>query len=320
MQYRKLGKSDLQVSEISCGAWELGGGGDLGTEDQSQVDQVVGTALDLGINLFDTAEGYGNGRSERMLGRALRGRRDEALIATKFRDFETWTVSLITERLEESLERLGTDFVDLYQAHWPKREMTARDGEVLCEAFAGLRERGLVRYAGVSNFRIEHLRLLPEEGLDLIVSNQVPYNLLKRQQDNAAVEALCLERSISFLAYSPLATGLLCGKYSSETRPPADWQVNRKLTDEAFYPHTAKVLDTLNRVAGECGRNAADVALQWILQRPVMASVIVGTRKEKHLRANAQAAGKELSAAHLQELDRASGAFEEARNALAQAD
>jgi len=171
MEYRRLGNSDLEVSVITLGCWEFGNTPGFATADQAEVDAVVHAALEAGVNLFDTAQVYSDGRSEELLGRALRGRREKALIATKFLDFRTWTRDEILDRLKASLGRLDTDYVDLYQMHWPLAQMTPRAVEVMAQAFEEILRTGLARAVGVSNFRLEHLSLLSEATADRLASN-----------------------------------------------------------------------------------------------------------------------------------------------------
>lgn len=308
MEYRALGSGSLRVSALAVGAWELGGRGPLATDDPQQIDAVVGAALDAGINLFDTAELYGLGRSEEALGRALHGRRDRALIATKFRDFDRWDRDDILARLEASLRRLQTDRVDLYQIHWPKRDMTAADLETFTEAFAEAKRRGLIVEAGVSNFRLEHLRDAPREFLDLVVSNQIPYSLLTAYDDVDALAAFCRAHGIAFLAYGPLAQGWLAGKVAPDRRPTDGPLADSRWARE-LWPAVSPLLAELHDVAGACAASVAETALMWLLGRENLASAIVGSTRPEHVRANLGAVGRRLDPDLAARLDRAAAAF-----------
>ena len=312
MEYRRLGTSELEVSVLSVGAWEFGNP-QLGfvTGDQGAVDAVVGAALDAGINLFDTAQVYSDGRSEEMLGKALAGKRDEALIATKFLDSGNWDKGDILARLKASLTRLGTDHVDLYQMHWPRNDMDAADIEVMRDAFVEARQQGLAREVGISNFRMKDLALLPPEASELLVSNQVPYSLLWRFYDIEGAAEFCRSRGISFLPYCPLAQGLLTGRFSMDHRPDQGPLASAKWMRDEVYPRAMAVVDEVKRVAGEIGCAPAQVALRWLLEREVVASVIVGTTNMEHFESNLDALECALPAELSAHLDRASLDFQE---------
>jgi aryl-alcohol dehydrogenase-like predicted oxidoreductase len=307
LEYAMLG-GRLRASVIALGGWELGGGG--GTTDQQVVDRIVGAALDAGITLIDTAQLYGSGRSESMIGRALRGRRARALIATKFRDFERWDKDDMLSRLKVSLQRLETDHVDIYQMHWPKKEMTPADGEAMTEGFTEAIRQGLTRYVGVSNFRVNHLRMVPAEGLKLIVANQIPYSLLWRTYDAEDTTSLCAQHGISLLAYSPLALGMLTGAYSTAHRPGPGPLQESVWTRKGIFEEAMIVVDRLSFVSEKCGRTPAQVALRWMLDRTPPVYPIIGTTKLTHLKNNLGALGWQLDAAEAEGLDRVSLDFQ----------
>jgi len=312
MKYRKLGTSELEVSVLSVGAWEFGNPQPgFVTGDQVAVDAVVGAALDAGINLFDTAQVYSNGRSEEMLGKALAGRRDEVLIATKFLDSDNWDKDDILRRLKASLTRLGTHYVDLYQMHWPRNDMDAADVEIMLDAFGEARQQGLAREVGISNFRMSDLALLPPDATELLVSNQVPYSLLWRFYDIEGAAEFCRSRGISFLPYCPLAQGLLTGRFTMDHRPEEGPLANSKWMRDDVYPRAMAVVDEVKRVADQMGCAPAQVALRWLLEREVVASIIVGTTKVQHLESNLKALECALPAEISAHLDRASLHFQE---------
>ena len=304
MEHRTL-RNGMVLSAMALGAWELGGGGPGATADQAVADEIVRIALDAGITLFDTAPGYGNGRSETMLGRALGARRSGVLVATKFRDLAHWDKDAILDGLRASLARLNTDHVDLFQMHWPKKDMTAGDAAVMTDAFAAAVRQGLARAVGVSNFRLEHLRLLPPEALSLIVTNQMPCSLLNRSCESEGIAAFCAGHGIALLAYSPLESGLLSGAYGLDKRPVSGPLMGSKWIAEPAYARAMRLVDTLRDVSAECGRTPSQVALRWTMDRPAMASVLVGTTKPSNLLNNLGALGWPLDASLAARLDAA---------------
>ena len=305
MEYRSLGAHGPKVSAIALGSASFGGTSEYATRDQKTVDAVVGVALDAGVNLFDTAALYSGGRSEEMLGEALRGKRHKALIATKYREFGPWTKEDILARLRESLKRLATDHIDLFQMHWPKNDMTTEDADIMADAFEQAIRDGLTRFVGVSNFRINHLRLLSKRARTLLVSNQVPYNLLDRFYDTEGATEFCARHGISYIAYSPSAHGMLSGAYGPENRPTSGPLAESPWTHADVYPETVKVIEEVMAVARECHRPPVQVALQWVISRKIVASAIVGTRNVEHLTQDLGALEWKLDPALARRLDRA---------------
>lgn len=302
MEYRPL-RNGMSVSAIALGAWELGGGGDGATTDQALVDRIVSLALDSGINLFDTAAGYGGGRSEKMLGLALRARRSEALIATKYRNVDRWDRREILDALRASLDRIGVDRIDLFQMHWPLKVMTAEAAAVMADAFADAISLGLTRAVGVSNFRLHHLRLLPKSALDLIVTNQMPCSLLSRDCEKEGITGFCADHGIALLAYSPLESGLLSGAYTLDKRPTSGPLMSSKWIAPEAYLRAMKTVDALRDVSARCGRTPSQAALRWLMDRRGLASVIVGTTKPANLLNNLGALGWQLDPSDVARLD-----------------
>jgi len=273
------------------GCWALGGGYTWG--DQEEVDSVatVHTALELGINCFDTAEFYGGGRSEEVLGKALEGRRESAVIATK-----VWVDNMdpegIVRACEGSLKRLRTDYIDLYLIHWPNREVAT---EQTLEAMLSLERSGKVRSVGVCNFGVKDL----EDAFTVTrpVVDQLPYSLLFRAVEYEILEA-CQQHEVPVLAYSALAQGLLTGKFAD----PADVDDERArirfyskdrpgtVHEEAGYEK--QVFQALSRIRSICktaGVSMAHTAILWLLQRPGVRAVLVGARKPDQVRRNVEA-------------------------------
>jgi myo-inositol catabolism protein IolS len=291
MNYTTLRNKDIRISQMILGCWALGGGYTWG--DQEEVDSVatVHTALELGINCFDTAEFYGGGRSEEVLGKALEGRRESAVIATK-----VWVDNMdpegIVRACEGSLKRLRTDYIDLYLIHWPNREVAT---EQTLKAMLSLERSGKVRSVGVCNFGVKDL----ENAFTVTrpVVDQLPYSLLFRAVEYEILEA-CQQHDVPVLAYSALAQGLLTGKFAD----PADVDDERArirfyskdrpgtVHEEAGYEK--QVFQALSRIRSICttaGVSMAHTAILWLLQRPGVRAVLVGARKPDQVRRNVEA-------------------------------
>src|SRR5579864_4216659 len=315
MDYRHLGQSGLKVSEIAYGNWITHG---------SQVEEeaaaaCVRAALEEGITTFDTADGYASGRAEEVLGRALHGVRRESIeIFTKV----YWPTGdgpndrglsrkHITESLHASLRRLGTDYVDLYQAHRYDHETPI---EETMRAFDDLVRQGKVLYVGVSEWRAEEiaaaLRAADELGLDRIVSNQPQYNMLWRVIE-AEVVPLCQKEGLGQIVWSPIAQGVLTGKYAPGAAPPDHSRatdatgsrfIRRLLTDEVLT-----AVQQLRPLAEEAGLSMAQLAVAWTLQNPNVSAAIVGATRPEQVRENAAAAGVRLDAGLMSRLDEVLG-------------
>ena len=312
MRYRKLGSSDLEVSEISLGSWLTFAG-------QIELDQVRATtdaAFDAGINFFDTANVYGRGAAESAWGEILSGRpRDSYVLATKVwgqmsddADDRGLSAEQIAKQIDASLERLRTDYVDLYQAHRFDPDVPI---EETIEAFQQVVASGKARYLGFSEWTPEQIRTAIDiAGPELFVSSQPQYSMLW-QAPEAEVFGLCAENGISQIVWSPLAQGLLTGKYRAGEPPPPD---SRRAHAEAgvFMERILNdawlaAVDRLRPVADGAGLTLAELALAWVLRRPELASAIIGASKPEQVHANAKASGTELSADTLAAADEALG-------------
>lgn len=289
METRQLGSSDLQLTVIGLGCWLMGKSEWHAVDDAASV-RAIHAALDAGINWLDTAEVYGKGHSEEIIGRVLAERgRDDLLIATK-----VWAGNLSRENvpaaLEGSLRRLGTDYVDLYQIHRPNRNIPLSE---TMEALVKLQEQGKVRYLGVSNFSVAQMQEALQYGP--IVSSQPAYSLFFRYIEKREVP-FCLEHNIGIIPYSPLAQGLLTGKFSPDWRPPDDdnRRFNR-LFMEPTYSVALEQVEKLRQIGDKYGKTPAQVALRWLLQQPGVTSVIAGAREASHVADNVGAAGWELA-------------------------
>ncbi len=317
MQYRQLGRSGLFVSSMTLGTMTFGGQGGFGKVGSTDVDgakRQVDMCLDAGINLFDTANIYSAGESEEILGQAVSGRRDDLLLATKARmtmgdgpNDAGLSRYHIIRQCEESLRRLGTDYIDLYQVHeWDG--ITPQD-ETL-EALDTLVKNGKVRYVGSSNYSgwqlMKALGTSDRLGLERYVSQQIHYTLQAREAEYELVP-IALDQGCSILVWSPLAGGLLSGKYrrdkaAEEGRHVEGWDEPPVHNPDKLYD----VIDVLVEIADGRGVSAAQVSLAWLLGRPGVASVIVGARTEEQLEDNLKAADLELSEDERRRLDEVS--------------
>jgi len=318
MEYRRLGRSGLFVSSLTLGTMTFGGRGDfgkvVGATDVAGARRQVDVCLEAGVNLFDTADIYSDGQSEEVLGEAIKGRRDELLLATKVRmpagdgpNDTGLSRYHIIRQCEASLKRLGTDHIDLYQVHeW--------DGltplEETLEALDTLVSSGKVRYVGSSNYSgwqlMKALGISERLGLQRYVSQQIHYTLQAREAEYELVP-LAIDQECSILVWSPLAGGLLSGKYrrdreASEGRHLQGWDEPPVYDSGKLYD----VVDVLVEIAEGRGVSAAQVALSWLLGRPGVASVIVGARTDEQLSNNLKAAELVLSEEERRRLDEVS--------------
>jgi aryl-alcohol dehydrogenase-like predicted oxidoreductase len=315
MEYRHLGRSGLVISEIAYGNWVT-----HGSQVQEQAAaECVRAALDEGITTFDTADGYAGGRAEEVLGRALHGVRRESLeIFTKVywpvgegRNDRGLSRKHIIESAHASLRRLQTDYIDLYQAHRYDYETPI---EETMRAFDDLVRAGKVLYVGVSEWRAEQiaaaLKVADELGLDRIVSNQPQYNMLWRVIE-AEVVPLCEKEGIGQIAFSPIAQGVLTGKYAPGAAPLADSRatdptgsnfIKRFLGDE-----TLKAVQHLDPLAADAGLSLAQLAVAWVLQNPNVSAAIIGATRPQQVRENVKAAGVRLDPGLMSRIDEALG-------------
>ena len=289
MQYRKLGNSDLEVSVLAFGSWQLGDPGYWGEDAQADAAATVDVALDAGINLFDTADSYGNGESERVLGKLLGARRDQVLIASKMLPNPELGPEQIRKACEASLERLGTDRIDLYQIHWPIHHFTS---EAAFEALSKLRDEGKIRHIGLSNYGVRDLTDWMAVGD--AVSNQMGYNLAFRAIEYQIVPA-CKRFGLGILAYSPLLQGILSGRWHSlENIPEARRRTRHFSLRRSGTRHgesgcermVTKTLMRLKRYAGKVDIPMSTLALGWVMAQPGVSSVIIGARNAAQLERN----------------------------------
>ncbi|MCD6289730.1 MAG: aldo/keto reductase [Anaerolineae bacterium] len=297
MEYRKLGRTDIDVSVIAMGCWAIAGGSTWGPQDKEDAIATIHAALDVGVNFFDTAEGYGDGYSEKLLGEALAGRRHEAVIATKVSSGHL-SRDQVQAACERSLRRLGTDYIDLYQIHWPSRTIPLDE---TMEALEQLQEQGKIRAIGVSNFGVQDLSECLSVGR--CETDQLPYSLLWRAIEYE-IKPKCEENGIGILCYSPLVQGLLTGKFASADDVPEGrartrhFSKNRPLTrhgEEGCEEETFAAIERIRQISEEIGQPMARVALAWLLHQSGVVSVLAGARHPEQIRENARAADLKLS-------------------------
>jgi aryl-alcohol dehydrogenase-like predicted oxidoreductase len=312
MDYRLLGRSGLKVSSLAIGTATFGGDGLWGNTDVSEARRQIDLCLDHGVNLVDTANVYSKSVSETIIGEALSdGRRDRVLLATKVRfatgqgpndrGLSRWH---IIRECEKSLKRLNTDVIDLYQVHeWDG--LTPLD-ETL-EALDTLVRQGKIRYVGCSNYSAWHLMKAlatsDARGYQRFVSQQIHYTLQAREAEYELVP-LGLDQGVSILVWSPLGGGWLSGKYTRNSKPD-DGRQARGFKEPPIRDWEAlwDIVDVINEVATARGVSGAQVALAWLLQRPLVASVIVGGRNFAQFEDNLKAAELKLSDEEIKKLD-----------------
>lgn len=316
METMLIGEGAHRVSRLVLGCWQFSGNV-WGEVPEADALATLRQAADLGVNFLDTAEAYGDGLSEEIVGKAMAATgRAAFFVASKPKRAEP---GKITASCEASLKRLGTDHIDLYQLHWPPAADVLDD---CMRELQGLKEAGKVREIGVCNFGTGDLDDLVKQDLPRPVTNQIAYNLLWRAIEDAILPD-CRALGIGILAYSPLMQGLLTGKFTSADEVPAGRARSRHFSAEREQARhggpgheelTFRTIRELERIAKAAGHELREVALAWLLQRPGVAGVIVGARRPEQVAANAATVGTvELSPETVQALDAAS---EELRKAL----
>ena len=302
METRPLGR--LSVSHVGLGC------NNFGTRiDTAQAQAVVDAALDVGITMFDTADVYGGGQSEELLGAALGSRRDDAVIATKFGAADGAKAEVVRAACEASLRRLGTDRIDLYQIHRPDPETPIAE---TLGALHELVEAGKVVEIGCSNFdgtMIDEAAAAAESaGQRPFVSVQNQLSLVDRRQEDDLLAA-CARHGLGILPYFPLASGVLTGKYQRGQEPPPGTRLASVPEDRRSRALDGRVFDVVDRLeafATERGRTLLELAMSWLACLPSLASVIAGATRPEQVRANAAAAGWKLTADEMTEVDRLS--------------
>ena len=324
MEYRQLGNSGLRVPVLSFGTATFGGGNDFfkawGNTEVSEASRLVNLCLDAGVNLFDTSNVYSMGMAEEILGKAISGSRDKVLISTKatfpmsdqVNDYGSSRLSLI-KNCEDSLRRLGTDHIDIYHMHGFDANTPV---EETLKALDNLVQSGKIRYIACSNFSGWHLMkslsISERYGWSKYVAHQAYYSLINRDFEWELMP-LGIDQKIGTIVWSPLASGMLTGKYRRNQPIPKNTRVAQggspvpanTIDNERLY----NIIDRVDAIANETGKTAAQISLNWLLQRPTISNIIIGARNEDQLKQNLDAVGWNLSLDQVKSLDEASETF-----------
>lgn len=314
MKTVKLGTSDLWVSPLTVGCWSFGGDKESywGQQDQETVNRLVDRALREGVNFFDTAFGYNDGRSEKSLGQALKGKRNQAIICNKIPIQTEEALPHYARTIEGSLERLQTDFIDVMMIHWPTKDEKLLKANL--RALQAEKTRGTIRHIGVSNFGVQTLKIAADLGIK-VVANEFAYNLITRGMEKEILP-YCRQHSIGVAAYMPLMQGILAGKFASIADIPG---VRRRTVHFSSQSNPlarhggpgvenelAQFLQKLQQISRETGYHQAHLAIAWLMAREGVTTVIAGCRDEGQLQTNAAAVEAKLSPDILEALTEAS--------------
>ena len=314
MKQQQLGKDGPELTEIGLGAWAIGGPWQWGWGPQDDRDSIttIQKALELGVNWIDTAPVYGLGHSEEVVAQAVAGKRHQVFIATKCglvwddrgRIRNNNRPESIRRECEASLKRLNTDYIDLYQIHWPDPDTPVEDswGEMV-----RLKEEGKVRYIGVSNFGVELLEKC--EAIYHVNSLQPPYSLVHRLRYPEVEQEIlpwCQRHGVGVIVYSPLQNGLLTGKFSRERLeqlPPDDWRRRSEFFQEPFFSQILEFVAALKPIAKKYGKTLTELAIAWVLQNPAVTAAIVGARRPDQVVEQVGASGWRLDADDMQTIE-----------------
>lgn len=313
MQTRKLGYSELHLTTIGLGTWAMGGGDwkfGWGPQEDTASINAIHTALDLGINWIDTAAIYGHGHAEEVVGRAIKGIRDEVIIATKCgRIWEgnsreigkSLRAKSIRQEVEASLKRLRIEVIDLYQIHWPEPDEEIEEG---WDTMAQLVREGKVRYVGVSNFNLEQLKRA--QAIHPITSLQPPYSMFRREIEEEII-GYCNTNHIGIIAYSPMQAGLLTGKFTREralSLPDSDWRSKHSFFIEPQLSVNLETIERLKQIAIEENVSLSQLSLAWVLRNKEMTSAIVGARNPEQIQETAKAGELRLRKINIEAIEK----------------
>lgn len=311
MDYTKLGRSDIDVSVHALGCWPFAGGPVWGDQNDNDSISTVHAALEAGITFFDTAEGYGDGHSEVVLGKALKSHRKQAVIATKV-SASNLSPEAIFEACERSLQRLDTEYIDLYQIHWPNPSVPLAES---LRALESLKQEGKIRAIGVCNFGVHDLKEL--SAISRTETDQLPYGLLWRPIEYD-IRPKCIENKIGIICYSPLSQGLLTGRYTSANQIPPGlarsrhFSKNRPMAKHGEDGCEFELFETLKRltaIAEELDNSLANVALAWARQQSGVKSLLIGARNREELNLNLKSLEIVIQQDELQKLTNATEAI-----------
>jgi aryl-alcohol dehydrogenase-like predicted oxidoreductase len=323
MQRKQLGKSGIFLPSAGIGCWAFGGGAYWGGQSQKDVEALVHAALERGFNFFDTAEVYNDGESEVSLGKALAGRREKAVIASKI---SPPGASRVREHLAASLKRLGTDYLDIYMVHWPINPLSLRHYapenaekpatvEEVFHQLAEVKKEGLIRCIGISNFGVGQMEEVLATGVRVEL-NEITYNIVSRAIE-ARIVPFCAQHDISIIGSMSLQQGLLTGKYGApEEVPPAQAHSRHfhqsrggpqsRHNEEGAEAEIFEVVALLKKLSAETGYAPSELAIAWVLGKPFIASALIGCRNVSQLEVNTRACGITLDADIMRRIDEAS--------------
>jgi aryl-alcohol dehydrogenase-like predicted oxidoreductase len=311
LKTNQLGTTGLEITQLGFGAWAIGGGGwerGWGPQEDGESIATIRRALELGVNWIDTAAVYGRGRSEEVVGRALAGLEERPYVFTKAslvagpdgRVLNSLKRDSILREAEASLKRLGVGAIDLYQIHWPVPEGDIEEG---WSAFAELKEQGLVRHIGVSNFDVDQLRRIKQ--IAPVETLQPPYSLIAREAEDQILP-LAEREGIGVIVYSPMGSGLLTGAMTRErieNLPEDDWRKHGERFAEPQLSRHLALVERLKEVARRLDTTPGAVAVAWTLANPAVDGAIVGFRRSEQVAPILDAAGLELSDADIAEIE-----------------
>jgi len=290
MNYRKLGKSDIKISEITLGCWAMGAGKEWGKSLEDRIYQeTVMTAYEQGINFFDTAMGYGGGHSEEVLGKALKGIRDKVYISSKC-SATGLTKEKARDSVELSLSRLGTDVIDVFFVHWPNPDVPV---EETIEQLMKFKEEGKIRAIGVSNYTLEHIKRAVKAGVIDVL--QPSYSLYWRQIEKDLLP-FCLENNIGIISYSSIAQGLLTGKFTKDWKFEETDMRNGKipLFKSPTFEMAIDATEKIRGIAQKYGKTPVQAAINWTVNKKGITSAIVGAKRPEQVLENVGATGWQL--------------------------
>jgi len=319
METKKLGNSDLQLTRVGYGAWAIGGGGwefAWGPQDDADSIGAIHRSLELGINWIDTAAVYGTGHSEEVVATALKqwkGKRPYVFTKCTLRWDETRKVhqdhsaASVRQECEDSLRRLQTDVIDLYQMHWPPSDNGPKLEEAW-KAMSDLKKQGKVRWISVSNFDVSQMERATK--IAPITSNQPPYSLVRRDVEQSTLPH-CLKNGIGVISYAPMASGLLTGAMTRERAAALSADDFRSRNPEFQEPKLSKnieLVERLRRIGARHGRSPGEVAIAWVLRHPAITGAIVGARNAKQVEGVMGAGDLKLTADEITEIEGAAAA------------
>ena len=306
MKYKELGRSGIKVSEVSLGTWTISGGNWGETDDEESID-VIRTAVDIGMNFIDTAHAYGRGHSEELIGRALNGRREDAVICTKV--VNRWdeaeqkmvtdcSYDSIMREFEKGLKRLQTDYLDVYLIHSFDPNVPIKK---TMRALRKLQDEKVVKAVGVSRYSLDQLKEASGYiGIDVV---QYPMNIIRRKEISPLLD-YCHKENISVMAYAALAKGLLAGKFNgTETFPVSDNRNKNPMFQGDKFKKRVEAVEKIRPIAERHGKTLAQLAVNWNLCQPAVATALVGARTPNQVKDNAGGSGWRLAPEDLEEIE-----------------